>query len=350
MRVGVEYLGEPKAAMPAGITSGKSLPFLWQECQAYPGAPFYWKTFDERVAAWERAGFFDVCVVIKSKHTRLDMARATVTAATEIATLATLQASAPPVDPSAYARFVRETVKRYRGRVSAWQIESEQTDYTHWMGTAREYVQLVEIASNAIAVADPQALIVLGGMGFGDALDDLWGVASDVLEDELVGRVDTLAEPWRSINLRALSFGQECLEACPWVDVIGLHSLSAASGISPGAALLQRYAHGAALWIDDATSAPVCVYDPNGFNQPSDPWTMTVDLLQLLRGDSATLAKRERQQAEMVAAKIDQARVVGATRINFCSLGQWGVGPQFGTLSFQQLREPALDVVRAAQS
>jgi hypothetical protein len=323
VRVGIEYLGEPNAAMPDGITSGKSLPFLWQECQAYPGAPFFWKTFDERVAAWERAEFSDVCVVLKSKHTRADMVRATVMAPAEVAALARLQASAPPVDSSAYARFVRETARRYRGRVSAWQIESEQTDYTHWMGTAREYVQIVELASNAIAVADPQALIVLGGMGFGDALDDLWGVASDVLEDELVGRVDTLTEPWRSIYLRALSFGQECLTECgPFVDALGLHALSAASGISPGAALLQRYAGGAALWIDDATSAPVCVYDPNGFNQPGDPWSMTVELLQLLRGDPATLAKRERQQAEMVAAKIDQARIVGATRINFCALGQ----------------------------
>lgn len=346
MRVAVEYLGEPGSTAPTGILAGKLIDFLWQECEAYPGAPYRWVEFDARIANAERAGFRDLIVCLRSKHPRADMVRPSVTPPAEIATLAKAQASAPPVSLAAYERWVSAVVARYSPRVWWWQVESEQTDETHWLGTAAEYVDLFNAARNGIAFG---GATLLGGIGFGDLLDDLGGASVLSLESELVARVKTWPEPYRSMGLRSLDFGGEILSRTE-PNAVCLHALSGVGGIKPGVELLRAYApDGCPVWIDDATSAPLALYDPRGFNQPADAWTMFTTLLGLIAGDPKVVAKREQQQAAMVAAKIQAARECGVEWIGFCSLSNWALTPASGALAFQGLRKAALDVVRAAQ-
>ena len=367
--VGLEYLGEGgKPVTPfAGVsTAGKPLDFLWQEGQATPataGVPdsrrFFWPTFDQRIAACEAAGIRRLVVVLRCKHPNLLLSSPTIAAPAEVAGLAALQASAPPVGEDSWAQFARwvgAVARRYRDRVVAYQIESEQTDPTHWLGTVDDYLRLFRVARAAILQADPGALVGLGGIGFGDALDDLEGRPVPELEATLLERVGSLGEPWRSLYLRAIDFGRRCLGELEY-DFAGLHALSAASAIDPAARLLRAYMRdpAAALWIDDATSAPVCVYDPNGWNQPADPWSMLVELWRLMSNDRAAWARREAAQVEMIRAKIAAAIAAGCAWINFCFLGDWPPGSAFGTLPYQGLRRPdgslrpACDVIRAAQ-
>lgn len=346
MRVGIEYIGEPRATPPVGFLVGKSIDFLLQECIAYPGAAPFWLTFDDRVAAWEAAGYREVCVTLRCKHTRPDMTRPSVQPPAELASLAYAQASAPPVVWSEWERFVRECALRYAGRVTSWQIESEQTDETHWLGTASEYCRLFQVAQSAIAGRAP---VVLGGIGFGDLLDDMAGRALDDQLATVEARIATWGEPYRAMGVRSLEFGRYILSALR-PDAVGLHALSGVSGVTAGVEVLMALGpRGVAVWVDDATSAPLATYDPRGFNQPGEPWPMFVEMMKLLGNDKRAWARREAAQAEMVAAKIAAARVCGVDRIHFCSLADWPLTAASGALAFQALRAPALAVLRAAQ-
>jgi len=68
----------------------------------------------------------------------------------------------PPRDLRHYARFVRETVARYRDEIEYWEIWNEP-NIGFFKGTIPEYVDLLKAASVAAHQADPDAKIVFGG-------------------------------------------------------------------------------------------------------------------------------------------------------------------------------------------
>jgi len=89
----------------------------------------------------------------------------------------------PPADPNTYGAFLREMAARYKGRVQAYEIWNEQNLYYEWGGrggkiSARAYVQLLQVAYNAIKSVDPDAMVISGGLtptGWNDgdvAIDD----------------------------------------------------------------------------------------------------------------------------------------------------------------------------------
>ena len=89
----------------------------------------------------------------------------------------------PPADPNSYGVFLREMAARYKGRVKAYEIWNEQNLYYEWGGrggkiNAGKYVQLLQVAYNAIKWVDPDAVVVSGGLtptGWNDgdvAVDD----------------------------------------------------------------------------------------------------------------------------------------------------------------------------------
>ncbi|MET8146153.1 hypothetical protein ABZU32_38100 [Sphaerisporangium sp. NPDC005288] len=73
----------------------------------------------------------------------------------------------PARDLSAYARFVREVVRRCAGRVRYWQCDNEPSNTgLLWAGTAEEYVTQLQAMHAAVKQADPGAVVVLGGCGY----------------------------------------------------------------------------------------------------------------------------------------------------------------------------------------
>jgi len=74
---------------------------------------------------------------------------------------------APPEDPAAYARFAAAIAERYGGQIRAYQIWDRPNIYPHWGKGAIDpagYVALLKEAAAAIRAADPDALIIAGGM------------------------------------------------------------------------------------------------------------------------------------------------------------------------------------------
>ena len=73
----------------------------------------------------------------------------------------------PPRDFKLYADFMREIVTRYQGRVRSWEIWNEPDNKDYWTGTADEFAELAMQAARSIRSADPDAVLVLGGMANG---------------------------------------------------------------------------------------------------------------------------------------------------------------------------------------
>jgi hypothetical protein len=75
----------------------------------------------------------------------------------------------PPKDFRWYADVLRAIVRRYKGRVRAWEIWNEPDLAEYWRGTPEEFVELVKAAAPVIREEDPNALVVLGGVSKGPA-------------------------------------------------------------------------------------------------------------------------------------------------------------------------------------
>ena len=73
----------------------------------------------------------------------------------------------PPRDPALYADFMQKAVTRYRGRIRTWEIWNEPDNKDYWTSSAEEFARLVKTTAPRIREADPNAVIVLGGMAYG---------------------------------------------------------------------------------------------------------------------------------------------------------------------------------------
>jgi LysM repeat protein len=87
----------------------------------------------------------------------------------------------PPANYQDYWTFVSALANRYKNRVAAYEVWNEQNLRREWNGdtlSAERYIQLLAGAYNAIKAADPQAMVVSGGLaptGWNDgvtAIDD----------------------------------------------------------------------------------------------------------------------------------------------------------------------------------
>lgn len=75
-------------------------------------------------------------------------------------------------DPNNYwGRFVNQIVSRYKNRVHAWEIWNEPNLDEFWYKPPAEYARLLQVAWQAAKAADPNAIIVLGGIYRGEKIE-----------------------------------------------------------------------------------------------------------------------------------------------------------------------------------
>ncbi|MCK6488852.1 MAG: endo-1,4-beta-xylanase [Planctomycetes bacterium] len=139
-------------------------PFLWHRIEPVPGA-FSWQEADAYVDECTGAGLEILGVLGYPARW----------AAREPP--AAIQARHPygprperwtPADPAAWARYVGETVARYRGRVRAWEVWNEVNFHPpvrpgSFSGSTGEYLELQRLAYRAAKAADPGCLVTTSG-------------------------------------------------------------------------------------------------------------------------------------------------------------------------------------------
>lgn len=132
----------------------------------------------------------------------------------------------PPVDYEAFGKFVYALVNRYKDRIRSWEIWNEPDIEFFWNGTIGEFVKLYRIGAEAVRKADPDAIIVLGG---------------------LAHRVEFLESLFRDFGIS------------PYVDVVNFHSYLETWDGKPAehiieyvhqvADVVEKYGDGQALWM-----------------------------------------------------------------------------------------------------
>lgn len=89
--------------------------------------------------------------------------------------------NAPPLDDSALADFLAALATRYRGKIQAYQIWNEQNTSLEWGGRSPDpakYARMLKALYPKVKAADPNAIIVLGGLattGDAGAGGEAWG-------------------------------------------------------------------------------------------------------------------------------------------------------------------------------
>jgi beta-xylosidase len=73
----------------------------------------------------------------------------------------------PPRDSRLFADFMYQIANRYKGKIHAWELWNEPDLHEYWTGSAENFAELVKQAAVQVRRADPQAVIVLGGMSGG---------------------------------------------------------------------------------------------------------------------------------------------------------------------------------------
>lgn len=127
----------------------------WNIVQQRDSAHENWGSHDRVVDAMSKAGLKSLAIILYTP----EWARAPECKDSSLCR---------PADPQKYAEFSAMAVKRYASKgVDAWQIWNEQNWYTFWkpLPNAEHYARLLIAASKAMKAEDPDATIIVGGLG-----------------------------------------------------------------------------------------------------------------------------------------------------------------------------------------
>ncbi|NLG28211.1 MAG: O-antigen ligase family protein [Chloroflexi bacterium] len=127
--------------------------FAWDELEPAPG-DLRWGQWDQVLPLVQQQGFELIAV--------LDTSPAWARTEWEVD-----NPWAPPVNPADYAHFASAFARRYAGYVRAYQVWDRPNIAPHWGAGEVDpagYVTLLRAASAALRSADPQALIIAGGL------------------------------------------------------------------------------------------------------------------------------------------------------------------------------------------
>ncbi len=69
----------------------------------------------------------------------------------------------PPANLKDVERYVRETVRHYKGRIRAYEVWNEPHVDLFWKGSVKEYVEMSKVIYKAVKAEDPDCLVVGGG-------------------------------------------------------------------------------------------------------------------------------------------------------------------------------------------
>lgn len=71
-----------------------------------------------------------------------------------------------PVDYDEFGDFMFDLVSRYKDRIHSWELWNEPDIKFFWSGTAGDLARLAKTGSKAVRKADPEAIVVLGGLAW----------------------------------------------------------------------------------------------------------------------------------------------------------------------------------------
>ncbi len=143
-------IGNAYLVRDLGFTWAKGY-LTWASAEPEPGH-YYWVDADNIVNAYEAQGL----KILLRVHLAPAWARPPNT-----------PPSHPPSDPSDLASFLGALATRYRGRIQAYEIWNEPNLAYEWGDTWPDpyvYAEMLKLARSVLQLADPNALLIAGGL------------------------------------------------------------------------------------------------------------------------------------------------------------------------------------------
>lgn len=145
--------------------------FTWEDIEIHGKDDFEDRRHEPYQSAWLK---YDQIVDLAEKYDLKIMARLSNPPAWTRALTDTIGAYAPPDDYQDYGDFVEAVVRRYQGRIPAYQLWNEPNNYPEW-GNApvspTEYTELLKIGYQRVKAVDPEAIVVMGALAATIELD-----------------------------------------------------------------------------------------------------------------------------------------------------------------------------------
>lgn len=237
--------------------------FWWAQVEPQPGR-WEWANFDRAVESYERAGVNVLAILCYGSAWGGGDSPTT------------------PEERAAFGGYVHEMVKRYRGRIHAWEIWNEPNIQPFWSPRPDPalYAELLKVAYRAAKEADPNCVVV-GGVTAGPDAAFVAGMYAhgaaghfDVLSYHNYNQHADLDTEWPALKrLREIMAANGDAEKPIWHTENGFYTGPVGLSEEDQAARLMRYSLGllglgiertfqltVADWTDDPNSADRSVY------------------------------------------------------------------------------------------
>jgi len=126
----------------------------WRDLNPAPGV-YDWSTMDNIVARHEAWGYTDIMFAFCG----------TPGWASGLGWIPAVEYKSrgwgdPPANMSDYRAMVTEVVKRYKGRITSYQVWNEVTAIASWQGNGKQLAEMSKILNNVVNKIDPQAQVI----------------------------------------------------------------------------------------------------------------------------------------------------------------------------------------------
>ncbi len=153
--------------------------FAWEDIEIHGKDDFEDRRHEPYKSAWDK---YDHIVELAETYDLKIMARLSNPPAWTRAMTNTVGTFAPPDNPADYGDFVEAVVRRYKGRIPAYQIWNEPNIYPEWGEypiRAEEYTALLKEGYTRVKAGDPEAIVVMGALAATIELDRVRRYAPD---------------------------------------------------------------------------------------------------------------------------------------------------------------------------
>lgn len=217
---------------------------LWRDIEPNPPRngvhSYHWDGLDNLIRIFQSEGFTDFEVVLQS--TSSWGMRPPTPEEKKLMKRNLRKENKPSLPPSNkhnqdYYDFIYNVVERYDGDgvkdmqglrypVSGWEIETAAQGSFSWLGTAKEYVQMLKIAYSAAKAANPRSTIILSGIELGDLPSPTVNIRERIEQIQVTGFLKDLKRILtKKIWTKWANFNIDMLKHKDFFDVVEFHSL-----------------------------------------------------------------------------------------------------------------------------
>jgi hypothetical protein len=175
--VGSDRLGVTYGATELDPRAGPALDSASQAGVGWVRIIFYWGRLEPSPGTWDFSQFDALVQRASADNVKVLGTLAFATTWNTTAPLYELRPANrehyPPSDYGAWENYVQTVVARYHDSVPAWEVWNEEDLHTFWGGTPAQFAHLQASAYGAAKQADPNALVLLGGLSLGGSPGNL---------------------------------------------------------------------------------------------------------------------------------------------------------------------------------